>query len=546
MKSALLLLGLLVFTCTARGQSDFKIPSGRQPGELLVQLADEADVQRVVAALRQADGRASTLFLKKTVAASWHIYLLGFDEATADADALWSLALHTPGIRTAQWNYLVEDRNIPNDPRWSQQIDMSLIRAADAWEASTGGLTSMGDTIVVAVLEKGALLEHPDLVDNVWYNWREVPDNNIDDDNNGYVDDYRGYDVRLGGDGPGNVGSHGTSVNGIIGARGNNGVGVAGVNWVVKLMNFSNVGDDAEIVTAYEYATKMRRRYNQSNGLEGAFVVVTNASFGRDFARAADHPLWCAAYDSLGAVGVLSVGATSNGHVNVEVEGDMPSTCPSEYLLVVNNVIAATGAKSPATGYGATSVDLGAPGDNSFTTSNAGTMASYGNFTGTSAATPHVSGAVALLYSLDCDQLVSDAISAPASCARRVRDVVFNNVEHVASLDNITTTGGRLDLANCVNGVRQLCEASVGPLKFLECRHFANNTWEVFFQTPTLEAHSFRVFNMLGQLMYETKVQPAQFAASRVTFDANNLARGIYVMTLSRGKFRVSKKFLKI
>ncbi len=546
MKYTLLLLTLLVFSSALSAQSAAQIPIGRQPGELLIQLADDADPQRILAALRQGDGPFTTLYLKKTVAASWHIYLLGFEENSSDADALWSLALHTPGIRTAQWNYLVADRVIPNDERWTQQVDMSLIQAAKAWDASTGGLTPHGDTIVVAVLEKGALLDHPDLIDNMWYNWREKPDNGIDDDNNGYIDDFRGYDVRFDGDGPGNLGTHGTSVNGIIGARGNNGIGVAGVNWQVKMMNFSNVGDDAEIVSAYEYAVKMRRRYNQSNGQEGAFVVATNASFGRDNAKAVDHPLWCAAYDSLGAVGIINAGATANGNVDVETEGDMPSQCKSEYLIVVNNVNSASGNKAGATGFGSVSVDLGAPGDGTFTTANAGENPTYAGFTGTSAATPHVSGAIGLLYSLDCEQLAGDALTAPVNCARRVRDVILNSVVPVPSLQNITTTGGRLDLGNALDGVRELCKSSVGPVSFLQVRHYPDDNWEVYYQTPTFGIYNFRVFNMLGQLMYEKDLHPEQFASNRVEYDASNLPRGVYVMVLGRGKFVVSRKFPKI
>lgn len=546
MKSALFLFGLFCLACPAWTQITDRSIEARQPGELLIQLADDANIQEVVAALRKNDGRATAVFLKETVADSWHIYMLGFDEASTDADALWSLALHTPGVRTAQWNYPVQERNTPNDQKWSQQLDMSLIHAAEAWEASTGGLTPNGDTIVVAVLEKGALLEHPDLAENIWYNRREIPDNEVDDDQNGYVDDYRGYDVRFGGDGPGTIGYHGTAVNGIIGARGNNDIGVAGVNWTVKLMNFSNVGTDAEIVAAYEYAAKMRRRYNQTNGQEGAFVVATNASFGRDTAKAANHPLWCAAYDSLGVVGVLSAGATTNSNLDVDVEGDIPSNCRSEYLLVVNSVNAATGAKSLSTGYGKISVDLGAPGERTYTTYSSGTNPTYGTFDGASAATPHVSGAIALLYSLDCAQLTNDAFTQPAACARRVRDIIFDNVEPVPSLNNITTTGGRLDLLKSVNGVRHLCEAAIGPLQFMSIRHFVDNTWEVYFQTPAVGTYNFRVFNMLGQLMYEKKVVPEQFAASYATFNADYFPAGVYVMTLGRGKVIIARNFLKI
>lgn len=170
MKNTLLLLVFFSLTGNAWAQSAAPTPETHQPGELLIQLADDADIKEVVHSLRQNAGRSDAVFLKKTVAASWQVYLLGFDEAITDADALWSLALHTPGIRTAQWNYQVQERNTPNDQKWSQQLDMSLIQAAEAWEASTGGLSPNGDTIVVAILEKGALLDHPDLADNIWYN----------------------------------------------------------------------------------------------------------------------------------------------------------------------------------------------------------------------------------------------------------------------------------------------------------------------------------------------------------------------------------------
>src|SRR5690606_35239994 len=97
--------------------------------------------------------------------------------------------------------------------------DMTLIGAPEAWDITTGGLSPANDTIVVAVLEKGALLSHPDLAPNRWHNWAEIPGNGLDDDNNGYVDDFGGWDARNGGDNTG-TNNHGTAVNGIIGARG--------------------------------------------------------------------------------------------------------------------------------------------------------------------------------------------------------------------------------------------------------------------------------------------------------------------------------------
>jgi hypothetical protein len=424
---------------------------------------------------------------------------------------------------------------------------MDLIGAPDAWEASTGGLTLNGDTIVVAILEKGALLSHPDLAPNRWYNIHEIPNNDIDDDQNGYIDDYTGWNPRTESDNPGNLGNHGTAVNGIVGAKGNNLQGVTGVSWDVKLMNLANVEYVDEIIAAYEYVWKARRTYNETNGQKGAFIVAANSSFGIDFADAEDYPLWCAVYDSLGKVGVLGIAATSNQNVDVDMVGDMPTTCTSEFMIAVNNVNK-LGSKAPSTGTGPVSVDLGAPGEGTYTTANFGTNnPGYGTLGGTSAATPHVSGSVALLYSMQCDVLTSDAITNPSGCARRVRDIILQNVTPEETLQGLTVTGGYLNLASSVNAVRSLCEASVGPLDILEVRSDRSaNQFTFFYQTPTFVEHTFRIFNMLGQLMHEEAVFPNQFAANSFVYDANILPAGVYVVTLNRGKDVTSTKILKI
>lgn len=517
----------------------------RIAGQIIVQVNPGTSVESLLAtAQRSLPG----LRLQHPVAPAWDIYLLGFEENGADSEALLDMVQHLPGVRFAQWNALVQDRNTtPNDPNWGQQADMNLIHAPEAWDASTGGLTPDGDTIVVAILEKGLLLQHPDLVPNLWRNHAEIPDNGTDDDNNGYVDDYLGYDVRNGGDGSGTGGSHGTSVFGIIGAKGNNGTGVTGINWSVKMMSLSNVESIHEVVSAYEYVWKMRRLYNQTQGAKGAFVVATNASFGFDNKFPSFAPLWCQAYDSLGRVGVISVGATTNGNENVDVVGDLPSTCPSEYLIVVNNVYATSGNKYPATGTGKTHVDLGAPGEGTFTTANgSGGAGSYATFTGTSAACPHVAGAVGLLYSFGCDLLASDALTAPQACARRVRDVILNNTVANPTLENVTVTGGRLDLETSLQAVRELCKGSIGPLTILSVAEKDGGLVEVFYQTPSTLPHTFRVFNMLGQLMYEEALSPEEFAANRIEYDTSLLPSGIYTLSIGRGDAIKSRKFRKI
>ncbi len=546
MKHRLLHLALLLSVNFSFAQTAEKNDSPeRRTGEILIQLSGELDLQKVISNLNEP--ARGGVVLQKTLAPNWNIHLLNFDENQVVAAELLRAARRTPGIRAAQWNHRAAERGItPNDPEWWRQDDMTLIGADEAWESSTGGLTLGGDTIVVAVLEKGILFSHPDLAPNRWYNRAEIPNNDLDDDNNGYVDDFGAWDARNDGDGTGNNNSHGTSVCGIVGARGNNGMGVTGVNWTVKLLGISNTEIESEIIEAYYYVVKMRRTYNQTNGAKGAFVVATNASFGLNNEKAEDHPLWCAVYDSLGKVGVISVGATANANTNVDVDGDMPTSCPSEFLISVNNTDK-FGNKMPGTGYGATSIDLGAPGNDTYTTLNAGgNTPGYGAFGGTSSATPHVTGAVALLYSMPCDKLTSDALSNPVACARRVRDVILDNVQPETSLEGITVTGGYLQIGNSAEAVRELCNGLAGPLTILEVKTISRDFFQVTYQTPTFEKYNFRIFNALGQLLYEEEVQPQQFGVNVWEYDASDLPAGVYVMSLGRGKDVTSRKFPKI
>ncbi|MBK9335956.1 MAG: S8 family peptidase [Lewinellaceae bacterium] len=526
----------------ASGQGD-----ERRFGEMLVQLNAEASPATVLFALNQALPGATGFFWKKPVAPDWQIYLLGFDESTVDPNLALAVARRLPDVQVAQWNRRVYERGtFPNDPDWFKQEDMALIGMTDAWDVTTGGLTPAGDTIVVAVLEKGALLTHPDLTPNVWFNWAEIPNNNIDDDGNGYVDDFRGWNPRTQSDHPGIIGFHGTAVNGIIGASGNNGAGVSGVNWKVKLMNFANIEYEDEIVGAYSYAAKMRHRYNTTNGAQGAFVVASNASFGVNNKFPSDYPLWCAVYDSLGKVGILNIGATTNDEFNVDVVGDMPSTCPSEHLLVVNNVDKFD-KKMQKTGYGATHVDFGAPGEGSYTTRSQDVTPTYGAFSGTSASAPHATGAVALLYSLQCAKLTEDALTNPIECTRRIRDIILENVSPNVTLKNVTTTGGRLDVAGSVRAVQELCDgAATGRLDILWARpNPVFDELSVRFRTPTYTPYQVRVFNILGQQLYEEIITPSPFSSNIWKYDVRRLPRGVYVVAFGRNDAWRSVKFVK-
>ncbi|MFN5366261.1 MAG: S8 family serine peptidase, partial [Bacteroidota bacterium] len=463
-----LLLSVLAFQTAFSQSLGFSAPvasPAHKPGELIVRLTPGTDIAQVVRDVNSLPVSEGTARLARTIVAEWRYYLIAFDESRVNAYALAGACASLPGVESAQLNHQLEYRGVePNDPDWYQQSDMTLINAPDAWLSSTGGLTPSGDTIVVAVLEKGALFNHPDLAANRYWNWNDLPDG-LDNDNNGFPDDFGGWDVANYNDGTGNNGAHGTGVCGIIGAVGNNGTGVAGVNWKVKIMNVSGVEYDDDIIEAYHYVYVVRKQYNESNGAKGAFVVATNASFGYNNQFPDSSPnftTWCQLYDTLGYVGVLNMGATSNQDVNVDTDGDMPTSCPSEFLITVTNVNK-LGSRVPS-GYGKISIDLGAPGTGTYSTTNAGVNTpGYGTIGGTSAATPHVTGAVALVYSMGCESFTSDAVSNPVACARRIRDVILNNTAPNPTLKDITTTGGNLDLKLALGGITELCQGKVGP-----------------------------------------------------------------------------------
>ena len=361
-------------------------------------------------------------------------------------DQLWK----NPDVRVIQNNHtnITLREAIPDDPYFSQQWAPAIISLPQAWEEfTTGGVTATGDTIVVAVIDGGADWTHEDL--NCWINTHEIPNNGIDDDNNGYVDDYRGWNAY---NHNGYVGSshHGTHVSGIIGAVGNNEIGVCGVNWNVKVMSIcGSSGDESIVVEAYSYALEMRARYNETNGEEGAFIVSTNSSFGVDYGNPDDYPIWCSMYDEMGNVGILSCGAGPNLNVNVDVVGDVPSTCPGNYLIGITNTTSQD-VKNSGAGYGINNIDIGAPGTSIYSTTPNN---NYGNSTGTSMATPQVSGTIALMYAALPEEMMQVCKSDPALFCLSVRQSLFDGADHLTSLDGLVASGRRLNAYGAIENL---------------------------------------------------------------------------------------------
>lgn len=465
-----------------------------------------------------------------------------------------------PEVEMAQKNHIITQRNdtlAPNDPRYNQQwqyknlggnggVVGADISAELAWYVTTGGVTPNGDTIVVAVIDDGMDTTIPDLRLNWWKNRNEIPGNNIDDDANGYIDDFRGWNAYDNNDriyirNSWDVsGLHGSAVAGIVGARGNDGSGVAGVNWNVKLMIIAGGGDEAEALAAYDYALQNRLLYDATGGAKGAYVVATNSSWGVDGLFYNDAPLWCAFYDSLGKAGILSAGATVNENWDIEQLGDMPTSCPSDYLIAVTNT-KRNDVKETFAGYGTISVDLGAPGEDAYTVD---AISGFAGFGGTSGATPHVAGAIALLFSVPNQDFANYAAAYPDSAVLWAKRFILEGVDSNASLRGKSVTEGRLNLFGAIEKMYQYfpdepvdtVDTTTGPTGLVDVwaagtKLYPNPAqYEVILELPSSEAVNIRLIGMDGKVLY---TQLSQGAARFHHLSVETLPYGVYTLEIT-------------
>jgi subtilisin family serine protease len=344
-----------------------------------------------------------------------------------------------PTVDYAEPNWIYSTDATSNDPYytngslWGMYGDGSSpsnqygSQAAEAWSAGSTGSNS----VYVGIIDEGYQFNHPDLAANAWTNPFDPVDGS-DNDGNGYVDDTRGWDFNGNDnsvyDGTGD--DHGTHVAGTIGARGNNGAGVAGVNWNVTFIDAKflgpNGGTTANAVKAVDYLTDLKTRH-------GLNIVASNNSWG---GGGYSQSL----YDAIGranAQNILFIAAAGNG--GSDGRGDNIDSAPSYPASYTNpNIIAvaainSTGGLASWSNYGSTGVDLGAPGVGIWSTVPTDAYASY---SGTSMATPHVTGAAALYASLH-----------PGSSAATIKSAILSSTVATSSLAGKTATGGRLNVA---------------------------------------------------------------------------------------------------
>ncbi len=316
-----------------------------------------------------------------------------------------------------------------NDPYAGNLWGMNKIDAKDAWGISTGS-----QSVVVAVIDTGVDYTHSDLAANIWRNSGEIAGNGVDDDGNGMVDDLYGYDFLNNDGDPMDDNGHGTHVSGTIAAVGNNGIGVVGLNWTTSIMALKFLGSNgqgyiSDAIRAVNYATMERTVY-------GVNIRVMNNSWGGGGFSSAMQSAIQAANDA----GILFVAAAGNSGSN----NDLSPQYPANYAPANVISVAATNQYDQLayfSCYGATTVDVAAPGMSIYSTLPGNR---YGSYSGTSMATPHVAALAALAWAVD-----------PTATVAEVRSAILNGAESVAALSGKVVTGGRINAFNTLQRMGQ-------------------------------------------------------------------------------------------
>lgn len=331
-------------------------------------------------------------------------------------------------VEAVQPNYYYRLLAAPNDPQFPSMYGLQKISAPAAWDLTTGSANT-----VVAVIDTGTKLNHEDLAANLWTNAGEIQGNGVDDDGNGFVDDYYGYDFFFNDADPSDENGHGTHVAGTIGALGNNALGVTGVNWNVRLMTIKIYDADgfgttaAMLINAYNYVRMMKNR--------GVNIRVTNNSYGGCDEACGYDQATKDAIDALGNAGVLQVFAAGNNGRNIETTPFYPAqyATPSILSVAASNSVDTRWSNS---NYGAVSVDVAAPGAGILSTYSSPL---YASLSGTSMASPHAAGAAALLSSYN-----------PSLSAASLKSTLMNTVDVLTEWNGIVKTGGRLNAARAL------------------------------------------------------------------------------------------------
>lgn len=458
-------------------------------------------------------GAAALLSLSSDIASLGLNKMIGVDVGAA---VVSDASNGEPGVGFEGGGVGVVDRT-SNDPYLGSLWGLGKINAQEAWDIATGS-----DSVVIGVIDTGIDVDHPDLDGNIWVNMDEIWGDGVDNDGNGYVDDYNGYDFyRNQGIGPGyaydDENGHGTHVAGTIAAEGNNGIGVSGVAWnaslmALKFLNSAGSGWTYDAVRAIDYAT--------NNGAH-----MTNNSWGGGGYSSSLY----GAISRAASADVLFVAAAGNDGTN----NDNSAHYPSNYTL--DNVISVaattqTDGRATFSNYGATSVDLGAPGYAIYSTY---LNSQYATLSGTSMATPHVTGVAALLLSADSSLNYGE-----------IRAAIFDSVDTVPSMAGITTTGGRLNAETALDYVtsgqpparitlsdQRVDENAAGAIvaTLSTTGGVGDLTYNIFSDPESLfEIRNGNELALRSGIILDHEADNAHFVSIEVTDSNGDIARGSY------------------
>jgi subtilisin family serine protease len=411
-------------------------------GELLVQFLPGVDARMQSAALAAigAERLRTVVSSERRSDRKGDLLLVRFPSSFAIDTALRVLEGNR-NVDFAEPNWTYRHDAVSNDPYftngslWGMYGDASTpsnvygSQAAEAWAA---GHTCDSDTII-GVTDEGVMNTHEDLAANIWTNPYD-PVDGADNDGNGYVDDTHGWDFVSDDNTTfdGTNDDHGTHVSGTIAGVGGNGKGVAGVCWTAKIINAKFLGkvrgSTADAISATDYLTDLKTRH-------GLHLMAINNSWGGGGYSQGLYD----AVDRAGDADILFIAAAGNDGVDGDTSPHYPSSYDNANLISVAS-ISSNGTLSSFSNYGATSVDLGAPGASIYSTVPTGSRRSvssgYASYSGTSMATPHVTGAVALYAS-----------THPSATALQIRSAILGSVVATPSLNGKTVTGGRLNVS---------------------------------------------------------------------------------------------------
>lgn len=334
-------------------------------------------------------------------------------------------------------NWVYQATLEPNDPRYSEQYARSFLSLASAWDQTTGS-----NEQIAIVIDSGVQYTHPDLAANMWTNPNEIAGNGIDDDGNGYIDDIHGINAISGSGDPMDDNGHGTHCAGILGARGNNGAGIAGVAWNSKIIGAKFLDSDgggwlSDAIEAINYSRTLK--------LAGHNIVVSNNSWGGGGYSASMY----SAIQQSTAAGILFVAAAGNATNN----NDTSPAYPASYNLAGIVSVASTdstGQLSWFSNYGATTVDIGAPGSDILSCVPTDNYASY---SGTSMAAPQVSG-IALLAQSICGGTLG---------VSQVKDAILTSGVSYPALSGVVAAGAIANASAAVSAARAICNATATP-----------------------------------------------------------------------------------